>query len=78
MFSMGFRRVSAHLKKRPKQAKKEKIQREESCRPSDAPVTLNSYRSAFLRRSAFMITETELKVIAALAIMGLSSSPKYG
>ena len=39
---------------------------------------LNFYRLVFLRRSAFMITETELKVIAALAIMGLSSNPKKG
>jgi hypothetical protein len=30
------------------------------------------------RRSAFPITETELKVIAALAIIGLRRIPKYG
>ena len=31
-----------------------------------------------LNRSAFAITDTELKVIAALAIIGLSRSPKNG
>jgi hypothetical protein len=30
------------------------------------------------RRSAFPITDTELKLIAALASMGLSSNPKNG
>ncbi len=30
------------------------------------------------RRSAFVITDTELKLIAAAAIMGLSSRPKNG
>ena len=30
------------------------------------------------RRSALAITDTELKVIAALAIIGLSSRPKNG
>ena len=33
---------------------------------------------AFLSRNAFAITETELKVIAALAIIGLSTIPKNG
>jgi hypothetical protein len=37
-----------------------------------------TYRSTCLRRSAFVITETELKVIAALARMGLSNRPKKG
>ena len=36
------------------------------------------YRSARRNRSALPITETELKVIAALAIIGLSSSPNHG
>src|SRR5579871_6158477 len=36
------------------------------------------HRANLLSRSAFAITETELKVIAALAIMGLRSSPKNG
>lgn len=34
--------------------------------------------STRLSRSAFAITETELKVIAALATIGLSSKPKNG
>src|SRR5690242_9806552 len=33
---------------------------------------------AFRSRKAFMITDTELKVIAALAIIGESRSPKTG
>ena len=37
-----------------------------------------SYSSVRLSRSAFAMTETELNVIAALAIIGLSSSPKNG
>ncbi len=36
------------------------------------------YRLAWRRRSAFTITETELNVIAALAMMGLNSRPKNG
>jgi hypothetical protein len=36
------------------------------------------HNASFLSRSALAITETELKVIAALAMMGLSSSPKKG
>ena len=36
------------------------------------------HRSARLSRSAFAITETELNVIAALAIIGLSSTPRKG
>ena len=36
------------------------------------------YSSALRSRSAFVITETELNVIAALAIIGLSSNPKNG
>jgi hypothetical protein len=36
------------------------------------------HSSSLLRRSALAITETELKVIAALAIIGLSSRPKKG
>jgi|HubBroStandDraft_3_1064219.scaffolds.fasta_scaffold646752_2 hypothetical protein len=36
------------------------------------------YKLALRRRSAFTITETELKVIAALAMIGLSSKPKIG
>jgi len=37
-----------------------------------------SYRPARRRRSAFAITVTELNVMAALAIIGLSSTPKEG
>src|SRR5271163_3819981 len=36
------------------------------------------HSASFLSRSALAITETELKVIAALATMGLSSRPKNG
>ncbi len=36
------------------------------------------YSGIFRNRSALLMTETELKVIAALAITGLSSSPKKG
>jgi hypothetical protein len=36
------------------------------------------YREAFRKRSAFAITETELKLIAALASMGLSNHPNTG
>jgi hypothetical protein len=36
------------------------------------------YNLAFRRRSELVITETELKLIAAAAIIGLSSSPKKG
>ncbi len=36
------------------------------------------YSFAFLRRSAFVITDTELKLIAAAAMMGLSRMPNLG
>jgi hypothetical protein len=36
------------------------------------------YKCILRSRSALLITETELKVIAALAKMGLSSRPKNG
>lgn len=36
------------------------------------------YRLAWRRRSALTITETELNVIAALAMIGLNSRPKNG
>ena len=36
------------------------------------------HRSAFLRRKALEITLTELKLIAAPAIIGLRTSPKRG
>ena len=46
-------------------------------RTSDAPH--DGAQSAWLRRrSAFAITETELKVMAALANIGLSNHPKAG
>ena len=37
-----------------------------------------AYSFKFLRRNALTITDTELKVIAALAIIGLRSKPKTG
>ncbi len=40
--------------------------------------TQGNYRSTFRSLSAFAITETELKVMAALAIIGLRSKPKMG
>ena len=39
---------------------------------------LEHYSSARRSRSAFTMTETELNVIAALAIIGLSSTPNDG
>ena len=36
------------------------------------------HSSARRKRSALLITDTELNVIAALAIIGLSSSPNHG
>jgi hypothetical protein len=36
------------------------------------------YSASLRSRSALAMTETELKVIAALAMMGLKSSPKTG
>jgi hypothetical protein len=42
------------------------------------PREIQDYSSSRRRRSAFRITENELNVIAALAIMGLRSSPNHG
>jgi hypothetical protein len=39
---------------------------------------LFSYKFTFRNRNAFPITETELRLIAALAIIGESSQPKKG
>ena len=39
---------------------------------------LANYRSIFRNRSALAMTDTELKVIAALAIIGLNSNPNAG
>ena len=36
------------------------------------------HRFTFFNRRALLMTETELKVIAALAIMGLNNNPKNG
>ena len=38
----------------------------------------SGYSSTFRRRKEFVMTETELKLMAAAARMGLSSSPKKG
>src|SRR5712692_3714091 len=38
----------------------------------------NAYRETLRRRRAVAMTETELKLIAALASMGLSNQPKMG
>jgi homoaconitase/3-isopropylmalate dehydratase large subunit len=37
-----------------------------------------SYNRTFRKRSEFVITDTELKLMAAAAIMGLSRIPKNG
>ncbi len=51
----------------------------DSCGPWHALRAKNSPHSrTCLSRSAFAITDTELKVIAALAIIGLSTRPKNG
>ena len=41
-------------------------------------VATTAYNANLLNRSAFEITETELNVMAALAMRGLSSRPKNG
>jgi len=41
-------------------------------------LALNAHSFALRRRSELPITETELKLMAAAAIMGLKSSPKNG
>ena len=38
----------------------------------------NFYSFTFRKRSALLITETELKLIAAAAMIGLSSNPNLG
>jgi hypothetical protein len=43
-----------------------------------APSAARDYNSNRRSRSAFAITDTELKLIAALAIIGESSSPNTG
>ncbi len=50
------------------------------CRGRDrpAPPEFAIHTLAPLRRRALLITETELKLIAAAAIMGLSKSPNAG
>ncbi len=49
-----------------------------SRRLSRSGVSSTSYSEALRSRNALEITETELKLMAALAIMGLSSKPKTG
>ncbi len=44
----------------------------------EGPSNRLAYRETFRRRKALAMTETELKLIAALASMGLSSQPKIG
>ena len=44
----------------------------------DRAESCNDHSFTFLSRSAFAITDTELKLIAAAAIIGLSSRPKNG
>jgi len=42
------------------------------------PAVLSIQTAARRNRKAFAITDTELRLIAAAAIMGLSSSPNHG
>jgi hypothetical protein len=42
------------------------------------PGSLTLYSANFRSRKAFVITEIELMLIAALAIIGLSSTPQIG
>ena len=49
-----------------------------SWKPSRFDSAMTQFRSKFRKRRAFVMTETELKVIAALAIIGLRSIPKNG
>lgn len=46
--------------------------------PTSVDIQLDGYSFRFLSRSAFIITETELNVIAALAIIGERSTPTTG
>ena len=47
-------------------------------RPGKESAAACRQRLTFLSRSALVITDTELKLIAALAIIGLSSKPNAG
>jgi len=47
-------------------------------RPENRTVELRGYSFTFLSRSEFAITDTELKLIAAAARIGLNNSPKNG
>lgn len=51
---------------------------EESLCYSNPALPRSNQRRTVLSRSAFVITETELKLMAAAAIIGLSSKPKNG
>jgi hypothetical protein len=57
------------------QQRKHECDRPNHHRPSRI---ITHYRWAFRSRSAFPMTDTELNVMAALAIIGLSSNPKVG
>ena len=49
------------------------------CRnPPNCPVALQRYRPALRSRNALPMTETELRLIAALAIIGLNNRPNQG
>jgi hypothetical protein len=53
--------------------------RAQQCHKQNGCGTAHTHQSTTLRsRSALPITETELNVMAALAIIGLSSKPKNG
>ena len=46
--------------------------------PARLAASGKAHNDAFLSRSALPMTETELNVMAALAIIGLSSRPSHG
>ena len=48
------------------------------CRPANEGLQMKVYSGVRFSRSAFKITDTELSVIAALAIIGLRTIPKIG
>ena len=67
------RRVASHDPEGALEPRQERI----LCRKV-ADAAGEGYSSILRRRSALAITDTELNVMAALAIIGLSSSPKKG
>lgn len=48
------------------------------CWPSSSDLLKGVHKGTFRRRSALVMTDTELKLMAAAAIMGESSQPNTG